>query len=150
MQLFYVNTVKDTIACHLDAGEALGDYVAGEVPETIHIKVDGQDANYRALIELDPLLETVIDPNYPVDALQPVDFEAAKQGREQRAQEESQRLAEARQAREQANEAAREEARQRGAQGQPGQGQPWLGQQGSLGYDQQTGRPDWPQQQPRP
>lgn len=151
MQLFYVNTTKDTIACHLDAGEALGDHVAGEVPETLHIKVDGQDPNYRALIEADPYLETVMDPNYPIPAAGPADFEGAKQGREQRAQEENQRLDQARQQREQANEAAREEARLRGEQGAQWQGQPGYQGQQQGQYDQRGAPgPSWPQQQPRP
>lgn len=61
MELSYLNPVKSLIVAHLDAGEELGDLKEG----TGYIRVDSNDPNYLALLEKDPLLETVVDHGAP-------------------------------------------------------------------------------------
>lgn len=62
MQLGYLNPTHTLIVAHLDAGETLGSLEGGEHGATHYIKVDGTDPNYVALLEKDPMLESVIDP----------------------------------------------------------------------------------------
>jgi hypothetical protein len=66
MQLIYLNHHHTQIVAHLDAGETLGDLGNADVASTGYIKVDGADPNYVVLLEMDPFLETVIDPGTPV------------------------------------------------------------------------------------
>lgn len=62
MELHYLNPTHTLIVAHLDAGETLGTLEGGEHGATHYVKVDGTDANYLALLEQDPQLETVNDP----------------------------------------------------------------------------------------
>jgi hypothetical protein len=65
MQLIYANTTHTQIVAHLDAGEQLGNLGSPDVAISDFIKVDGNDENYKALLEQDPFLVSVIDPAVP-------------------------------------------------------------------------------------